>query len=126
RGESVAPRVRRLAKEPHRARVVVDHRLAELARQSGQVHEVAGAQKLVAPVRRNEYAALVAAKALRFDFPARRGLQLAERHPEIVALGLRTIDGHWTIFVNYSHCHRRSLRRGNSRDVRNSASIAFT
>src|ERR1700675_1539431 len=91
-------------------RIVVHDWLAELTRQSCQVDDVAGAQKLIAPPRRDGHAALVAAQALWLEFPTRRGLQLAERHPEVVTLSLGVGDGRRLVVVDYSDCHRRSPR----------------
>src|SRR6266705_1688602 len=91
-------------------RIVVHDWLAELTRQSCQVDDVAGAQKLIAPPRRDGHAALVAAQALWLEFPTRRGLQLAERQPEVVTLSLGVGDGRRLVVVDYSDCHRRSLR----------------
>jgi hypothetical protein len=89
----------------------VEHRLAELARQSGQVYEVIRAQKLITAARRNRDAALIATKALGLEFPTRGGFQLECRHPEIITLGLSILEGCGLIFVNYSHRHGHFLRR---------------
>src|SRR5271163_4656569 len=97
RSESIAPGIHRLAKKPERMRIVVDYGPPELARQSGQVDEIASAQKLVTAARRNGDAALIATKALGFEIPARGSVQLTHRHPEIVTLRQGVLDGHGLI-----------------------------
>src|SRR5579862_5008309 len=106
-------------------RIVVHDWLAELTRQSCQVDDVAGAQKLIALPRRDGHAALVAAQALGLEFPTRRGSQLAERHPEVVILSLGVGDGRRLVVVDHSYCHWRSPPSRRLTRRRNFSSLAF-
>ena len=88
----------------------IHNRLTKVACESGQIHEVAGAQKLVMAGGRDRNASLVATKTLGFQLPGRGGVQLARRHPEIVSLRDGIFDGHGFIFIDYRRCHRHFLR----------------
>src|SRR5579875_2648318 len=106
RAERLIARGGRFAERPYAMAIVARDRIAEQARQCGEVEAAAAfAHELGVASVRDWHASFAQAGPLRLQLPSGRGAQVVKPKPQVVALAMRIRRRIFAAFVQYCSAH---------------------